>query len=302
MKDRTSDIFTGFRLGLAALGLVGMIMAVPFRVGSAQTGSGSPPPSYDYNDAEPGVQGPTSPLMAGAEARSLQTFLVQITILVPLAEIQAVLPPGFIARPNPAGSNMAQVGLLFLFQQRTTSLSDGKTFGPGSGLRIQTGVINTNLMPNRQEQGFLVQEWSSQELVDYQNAVFGPGASRLANVNAQIVEDGGNLSFKFTVTDPGIGLNVSAEATCPGPIVTRSKNDPQSQPFRFLIPQRSAWAATQSDLRSSIPQAMANVKVDVPGGKLQVPTADGGSRSLTISGMGATANFWRNNEYITKLE
>ncbi len=120
MKGQSLSIFAGFRLGLVALALVTLVLVGTAHVGSAQTGSGSPPPTYDYSDMVPGTQGPTSLTVAGAENRLLRTFVVQVPVLVPLAELQAALPPGFNAVANPAGSNTGQVTASFFFQQRTT--------------------------------------------------------------------------------------------------------------------------------------------------------------------------------------
>jgi len=300
VKDQTLSIFAAFRLGLVALALVALVLVDTARVGSAQTGSRAPLPTYDWDDNVPGTQGPTSPLLAGAPQRALRMLAVQIPLLIPLTELQAVLPPGFNAVATPAGSNTGQLTLTFAFQQRVTRIADGQTVG-GSALLFQVTVLNTNLMPNRQESGLLGYEFSSQELVDRFNEEFGPGTARLANVHVQIGEDAGNLTFKSNVTDDSLGLNVSAQATCPGPLVNRTKNDPVANVARFLIPQRSFFTATQHDNRP-VPQAMANVQVETPDGRLMVPVEGGGSRSLTISGIGANITFLRNQEIFTKLE
>ncbi len=300
MKDQTLSIFSRFKLGLVALALVVLALVGTSRIGSAQMGSGSPPPTYDWNDMAPGIQGPTSPLLAGAERRQLRLFRIQIPILVPLVELQAALPPGFIAIANPAGSNTGQVTLDFNFQQRFTRIADGLTVG-GSGLGLQVRVLNTNVMPNREEMDSLGEELSTQESVDYFNALYGPGIARLAKVSMQFVEDGGIFSFKGNVTDDGLGLNVSAQATSPGPLVNRIKNDPTGGTNRYLISGISFRVANQRD-ELAVPRAMANANIDAPNGKLQVPVAAGGSRSLTISGIGATINFQRNVELFAKNE
>src|SRR5712691_2463308 len=63
------------------------------------------PPTYDYDTATPGTQPPTSPLLAGAEARFVRTLALLFNVIVPLTELQAILPAGFTATElPPAGS------------------------------------------------------------------------------------------------------------------------------------------------------------------------------------------------------
>lgn len=266
----------------------------------AQTPSLSPPPSYDWDDTVPGTQGPTSPLLAGAERRQFRAFVVQIPVLVPLSDLQAALPPGFIAIANPAGSSTAQVSLSFNAMQRLTQAATGRT-ASGSALTLTTAVMNTNIVPNRQETMFLAYEASTQELVDSQNSLYGDGTARLAKLTIQITDEGGRFSVKGTATDDGIGLSVQAEATCPGPIANRVKNDPNAGYNRYLVSNRSYIGSQVTD-QLVVPQAMANSKVDAGGGKLQVPVAGGLTRSLAISGIGASTTFFQNREQFFKIE
>jgi len=115
MKAHTLGSFTGFTLGLAALALLGLIFAGAAPVGTAQTGSGLLPPTYDWDDTVPGIQGPTSPLLAGAERRQFRSFVVSIPVLVPLMELQAALPPGFIAIALAAGLIQASHAVYYGF-------------------------------------------------------------------------------------------------------------------------------------------------------------------------------------------
>jgi hypothetical protein len=64
---------------------------------------------------------------------------------------------------------------------------------------------------------------------------------------------------------------------------------------------RSFFFAGQNDNRA-VPPEMANLTLNAPGGKIQVPGADGLIHSLTISGYGANIAFRRNREVFYKLE
>lgn len=300
MEVRIAGISTVPRLFSTVLAAVSLLLLCTTGIPLAQTGMGSsPPPTYDWDDNVPGIQGPTSPQLAGAEYRRLQTFRVFIPVRVPLAELQAALPPGFNAVPSPAGSNTAQVSLDYGFQIRETRIADGTTVG-GSVLQYLATVSNTNLTPPRQEVGFLGRECSTQELVDFYNAAFGAGSARLGKVNIHVAENAGALSFQSTVTDDDIGLNLAVQATSPDPLVGRSKSDPFGV-NRDLLTGRSWFAATQRDSRA-VPQAMASLKVETPDGRLIIPVGGGGTRSLTITGFGNNVTFQRNSEAFDKFE
>ncbi|MBI4469009.1 MAG: hypothetical protein HY650_06790 [Acidobacteria bacterium] len=297
VKARTRKVFTGFRLGVISLALIAFGITGNAPVGSAQTGSGSPPPTYDYDDSMPGVQAPTVPQIAGAEFRNLRPFRLLIPVRVPLAEVQALLPPGFTAVANPAGSETGQVQLHFFFHSRTTRIADGLTVG-GSALQLNTQVLNTNIVPNRQETGVLISFVSTQEWADLINLT-APGAARLANITGQVSEENNRLGIKYSVSDESIGFNVSAEATATGPIVNRNTGGLTT--FRDLTANQSYVGSGAVD-GLAVPSGMANVSVQAPDGKLQIPVAGGGSRSVTLVGYGPNVNFNRNLEFFTKFE
>lgn len=85
-------------------------------------------------------------------------------------------------------------------------------------------------------------------------------------------------------------------------MVTRGKNDPNAGLARSLIPGTGPayYLAGQTD-QLAVPQAMARVKVDAPGGKIQLPVAGGLSRGLTILSLG-DITFVQIAEAFTKLE
>ena len=71
------------------------------------------PPTYDFDPAVPGVQGPTSPLLAAPYTHFFRTISLNVPLLVPAAELQAALPPGFTALPDALGR--ATVTALFSY-------------------------------------------------------------------------------------------------------------------------------------------------------------------------------------------
>jgi hypothetical protein len=60
----------------------------------------SGPPTYDYDLAAPGTQGPVSPLLNGYTYRSVRQYQIAVPVLVPVDALQAALPPGFVPIPT----------------------------------------------------------------------------------------------------------------------------------------------------------------------------------------------------------
>ena len=174
-------------------------------------------------------------------------------------------------------------------------------------------AFNTAL--NRPEGLLLAIEFSDESQVNCFNAVFGPGSSRVANVETEIREKRGQLQMKFDVRDPEIGLRVQVQADGPAAIVDRGRADPAG-PLRSVnggISASSAFTAGQQFDFLLVPRTPDNLtlkvgyrhqrwddrgngdngddeKVDRNGrGRLRLP---GGS--LQIMGVGAAFNFQRN--------
>src|SRR5687768_16279997 len=116
------------------------------------------PPTYDYNTATPGTQPPTSPLLADPTGRLMTPFRLSVTALVPLAELKAVLPPGFTANPLPPPNppDLAPLNLSFDFQAQCEHA--GKASGPASGLYVLH--FARNIVRNRNEFVVLAAELS----------------------------------------------------------------------------------------------------------------------------------------------
>lgn len=264
---------------------------------NAQTGSGSPPPTYDYDDAIAGTQPPKSALVADYEYRSVRTYQVSIPVLVPLAQLQAILPAGYTAVASPADSQTASLSLGFFLDQRFERTGVAQSYGPVSALLVSTTVLNTNVTPARQELVF--PSFSAGGEIEGLNASFGPGSARLADVKVKVEEKKGKLYFTFDVNDAELGFKIHAEAQSPAALNTRAISDPVGLPFRTFngtSANNAFRAASQSDTLS-VPTADAKVKLQTRGHKLRFPAG-----TLAIKGLGANVAFSRNVEFILKFE
>ncbi|MFZ4702958.1 MAG: hypothetical protein ACOYMG_23180 [Candidatus Methylumidiphilus sp.] len=281
----------------SGLGLLAFALAQLLAFAPAVSAQSEPPPTYDYDAFTPGTQPPQSPLLDGYTYRSVRTYQVAIPVIVPLAELQAVLPPGFAAIATPAGSTTATVTLNLFLDQRFQPVVGGPTYGPTTALLITVTALNNNLATPRLEIVFPGFEASAD--IDQLNAAFGAGAARLAKVEAEIKEGKGRLHFSFELSDPGIGFKLRAEAEGPAAINNRAISDPVGLPFRTLsgfTPNQAFRAASQSDTLS-IPSSSAGVKLLAPGNNLQLQTG-----KLAILGLGANVTFSRNVEFMLKFE
>jgi hypothetical protein len=287
---------------LTSLALVLVASAVTLglqRGATAQTPppTQGPPPAHDYDPTTSGVQGPTSPLLAAPDGRYFRGHQLAIGLLVPLAELQALLPDGFEALPSAAGADTSLVGLTFVYQQRSVH-ADGSLLGPISELLVGATVQNTLL--GRQESLFLTAVVNDRAVVAAFNEQFGPGSHRYGDVAVLIEEAAGSLRFTFDVADPALGSHLRVAASGPAGLSNRLRFDPQPLPFRFLNGDGRAGpasrAASQSD-GQTVPTAMANVQVTANDGTLRLP-----SGSLTIGGVGPNVGMGRWLEVIAKLE
>ncbi|MGV3722287.1 MAG: hypothetical protein ACO1SX_15375 [Actinomycetota bacterium] len=280
---------------VAGLALLGCLLGA--NPAGAQTGSGSPPPTYDYDPEIAGTQPPKSPLLADYEYRSVRTYQVSIPVLVPLSQLQAILPAGYQAIASPAESQTASLSLGFFMDQRFERPGVAQTYGPVSALLVSTTVLNTNVNPARQELVF--PSFSAGGEVDALNASFGPGSARLADVKVKVEEKNGKLYFTFDVNDASLGFKIHAEAQSSAALNTRSVSDPVGLAFRTFngtAPNNAFRAASQSDTLS-VPVKDAKVKLQTRGHKLRFPAG-----TLSIVGLGATVGVSRNVEFILKFE
>jgi len=227
----------------------------------------------------------------------MRTHNVGIQALVPLAQLQAILPAGLTAVANPVGSSTAQVVLTFVYQQRTEIVGQG-TFGPASSLFVTTTVANDAL--GRQEGLQIAVYVNDQALVDALNVQFGPGALRLADVNLKFEQKNGSLNFDGTVNHPGTNFKIRASAECHEAIDTRVTNDPGPLAVRFLgdgpVINPSFRIANQLDNRV-LPVATAQATITPTHGPLRLPAGN-----VTISSLGPSVIFARWIEIFSKRE
>ncbi|MBS1831387.1 MAG: hypothetical protein JST65_01665, partial [Acidobacteria bacterium] len=232
-------------------------------------GSAAPPPTYDYDTATAGTQGPKAPAVAGYTYRSVRSFQMAVPVLVRSAELQAVLPPGYVPVATPAGSDTATITLNFFLDQRfQPDASSATTYGPTSAVLITTTALNTRLATPRQEIVFPSFEASSD--VDRLNAAFGPGSARLAKVTAGVTDRHGVKTFKFRIVDKDLGFEMLAQAEVPGNIASRVVSDPVGLPFRTfngMELNKAFWAASQSDA-VTVPASDTKILLYSPGDRI----------------------------------
>jgi hypothetical protein len=270
----------------------------------AHPGAHAPtPPTYDWNTATVGTQPPTSSRLANPSARLFSTFRLSFNVIVPLAQLQAILPAGYLATElAPAGSGLATVILQFRFQERLERVGVGM-FGPTSGLFVFHPARNGAL--NRSELLLLAAEDSNTPAADAFNAVFGPGNDRLAEVETEIEEKAGQLKFTFEVEDEGIGLKLKVRAQGPAAIDTQGAHADAGGPLRGLNNGATAnaayWFGAMADSRS-VPITSTNFSLRIGSGRfgdgiLRLP---GGA--LDVMGVGPSFTFIRWFEVPFQLE
>jgi hypothetical protein len=185
------------------------------------------------------------------------------------------------------------VSLAFFIDQRFDRAGAG-SFGPVSGVLAST--VAENKTTAQSELVFPAFEASGE--IDALNASFGKGAARHADVSVIIEQEDGTMRFAFKVKDSSGGLAVTAAATSPAAINTRSISDPVGLVFRTFEGRRANSgfrAASQSD---SLPVSTtaARAKLRAHHKRLRFP---GGS--LDVVGLGTNITFARNVEFILKL-
>jgi hypothetical protein len=230
-----------------------------------------------------------------------------------VAELQAILPPGFTANPLPPPNlpGQAPIALLFAFQGRCELLASGTISGPASGLFAVHTARNTAL--NRNELLILAAEFSDASFVNCVDALWGPGSAHLADVEVKIKEKGGRLELGFDVEDESIGLDIKAQATSSGPIVARGAHaDPAGDPQRSLNEGTTANAAFRYALMADnlvVPTAAANFRLKIRGRGDDDDDGDGAHGRLglpggrvRVIGVGPTVAFFRWFELFNRPE
>jgi hypothetical protein len=239
------------------------------------------PPTYDFDPAVPGVQGPTSPLLANPFTHFFRTMSVNVPLLVPAAELQAALPPGFNALPDALGR--ASINALFSFM--VTDAEQAPVM-PYHTLVLLAGARNTTLARN--ETLVLARFNSTQESVDAQNLTTGGGAW-LADFEWEIAEKRGELEIGVEIDSEEIGLGLGVAATGPAAMNQRIKFDPNASRFRWLdagVALNSFCVGSTFDQRA-VTSTPTNIQVIATHGRLELP----GGFSVAVLGPGGTFVF-----------
>ena len=255
----------------AAVALIVSLLTLP---GGAAAG----PPTYDYDPNAPGVQGPTSPLFANPIGRFMRTLSLAVQVLVPTADLQSTLPPGFIA-VSTADPNVASINVLSSYH-----VVDGlpRDRGPYHTAVVLATARNTNVTPQRNEVLVIDNLQSTQESVDAANETFG-GGTRLAEFEWEISEKGGVLDVRVNVEAEGHVLQIAAtgSANLSDHIVL----NPNPSPFRMVdhgVALQAFFQATQFD-RRLVPNTGTNVTATAKDGRVEIV----GGASLRILGVGS---------------
>jgi hypothetical protein len=239
------------------------------------------PPTYDFDPAVPGVQGPTSPLLANPFTHFFRTISMNVPLLVPATELQVALPPGFNALPDALGR--ASINALFSFM---VTDAEQAPIAPYHTLVLLVGARNTTL--GRNETLVLARFNSTQGSVDAQNLTTGGGAW-LADFEWEIAEKRGELEIGVDINSEEVGLGLRVAATGPAEMNQRIRFDPNSSRFRWVdagMALNSFWVGSTFDQRA-VASTPTNVQVSAKDGRLELP----GGFSLTVLGPGATFVF-----------
>ncbi len=239
------------------------------------------PPTYDFDPAVAGVQGPTSPLLAAPYTHFFRTISVNVPLLVPVGDLQAALPPGFDTFPDALGR--ATVTALFSFM---VTDAEQAPVAPYHTLVLLTGARNTAL--DRNEVLVLARFLSTQESVDAQNLATGGGAW-LADFVWESAESGGELEIGVQIDSGEVGLGLGVVARGPAEMNQRVTFDPNPFRFRWVkagVALDSFSVGSVFDQRA-VATTPTNIDVSASGGHLKLP----GGFSLTVLGPGSPFAF-----------
>jgi hypothetical protein len=214
-------------LSLAAISAVvlGVVLGSggPWAV-SAHPGPHVPsPPSHDYDTVIPGIQGPSSSVLANPTGRLFSAARLSVTTIVPLEDLQRILPPGYTANPLPAPNapGLAGMGLGFDFQAQCDRAGAAPS---GSAPWMFALHLARNTALARNEVLVLAAEVADESFLNCHQAVFGTGGSRLAKLEAEVRQKHGQLRIDYQVEDEEIGLHIKVRAEGPAAFSARNNH------------------------------------------------------------------------------
>ena len=191
------------------------------------------PPTHDYDSVNPGTQGPTSPALANPTGRLFSAARLSVTTIVPLEDLQRILPPGFAANPlpppNPPG--LAGMGLGFDFQAQCDRAGAAPS---GSAPWMFALHLARNTALARNEVLVLAAEVADESFLNCHQAILGPGGSRLAELEAEVRQKHGQLRIQYEVEDEAIGLHIKVQAEGPAAFSARNNHADPASALRTL--------------------------------------------------------------------
>lgn len=153
--------------------------------------------------------------------------------MVPLEDLQRILPPGFTANPLPAPNppGLAGMGLTFDFLAQCDRTGAAPS---GSAPWMCVAHLARNTALARNELLILAAEVADESFLNCHQAVLGPGGSRLADLEAEVRQKDGQLRMQYKVEDEAIGLRIKVRAEGPAAFSARNHADPAAAPIRTL--------------------------------------------------------------------
>jgi hypothetical protein len=225
---------------------------------------------------------PTDTNLLGYQIRTWTAESFNIDVQVPTAQLQKVLPVGYLAVDS-AAPGTALMRLFFSFQEEF-ALSTGVpgypagTYGPYD--EAGAAVIVWNITAQTWEVLIVEALTSTPEATDFLNAVFGPGSYRTGDIKLAVKDDLAQLHLKATVQDPASSFRIGVSVTTEDQITGQPRGAAPAAPLRYVnfgvtpqLPNAQIWFGTQSEVRS-IPTTtdvvLDNTVVRLPGGKVSI--------------------------------
>jgi len=223
----------------------------------------------------------------GYQVHRFRDWGIQVVAIVLASDLKALLPPGY-SLPDP-NATTANVGLVFLFQERTELLASMGGLNPGSYPAAQAMSALTQAMNPAKEIEFLVltNERPTRASTNLDLAIFGPGTARHASLVKVELEAGRRtrIRFKGEVASGALWAKVQVTTPVASGIPVRNFLSPLSfrqLDNRFQPPAASARLRTGSAADQFVVLVgQDDVRLWVKDGRLVLP---GGA--LTVVGVG----------------
>lgn len=271
-----------------------------------QTPQGAPPPSYGTtytSEPVPALPVPLPNPLQFFEMRRFRDWQLTVTLMVPTAEVQAVLPAGYTV-PNP-GAISTGVSVAFVLQERVELMTPLEGFAAGSyGPVDEVLVLTLATNPLGAPENVILDNLrSTEEAVTLTNGIFGPASARLAttlDVGITAGAQADTLHFGGMVAAGKLSIQVDAIVSSTV-AMTSVRNRVVPTPFRYVdnsvqptVANRSVRAGVGVDQIVAVPIEGINVKVKAK----RIPLAQG---TLTVLSV-ASGRLDRWQELVQKVQ